>query len=179
MTKIARSKVSIKDLKTNQVYEVLADQTPRPKEAGLVVTAKINQIGISELQAKGTVEPTVSSPNWKKFLMETLGISEAGIGTLKAENYETSVNGVVGGITQPQAQPVAVEEPMVATIPADTTEDPMVAQIQAIIKSGVADTKKIQGDLITKVGQVRAVQLWNEAVKVEKKPETNLFEGII
>ncbi len=169
-----RAEVVIVDKEHNVSYKIQAEQTPRKTEPGVYLYLKINQIGMQHLQNSYDVNDFVSTKSFEKWFMAKTGMPETGLGSLgnlKSEegrnNWEISVAGDVAGALVGEVMEVA--EPMVATIPADTT-NPMIAQIQKYRKEGKINDDTIKAGLVEKVGKESAEQLWNAAteVKVEK-----------
>ena len=181
MAKMNRAEVVLLDRENSLGYKIQAEQTPRKTEPGVYLYLKVNQAGIQFLQEKIGVDDFVSTKALEKWFCKGTGMPETGLGSLGniktdegKNNWGITINGNETGVSA--VEPVAVAEPMVAVtpIPADTTEDPMVAKIQEYRTSGKIADEQIKESLVAKVGTEKAEQLWKSATEV-KEEKVELF----
>jgi len=159
--KIEESLVVVKDNENGTEYSVKAEQKPRGKEAGVIFTLKINNIGIAHLQSKGITAKTTEA--FKKYFCEKTGMPEAGYGTLDPAKFTTYVNGKVFGqnTAVPQVVKTAPAEPSKAVPEANKDETNIRVILDALAKG--TPKEKIQAAVIKTFGEQKGNDLWNKA----------------
>ena len=158
--KMSETVIVVKDNKSGVEYGVKAEQKPREKEAGVIFTLKVNQIGIAHLQSKGIDVKTTEA--LKKFFCEKTGMPETGYGTLDTGNFTTYIDGkVFGNVAVPEVVKTAPVEPSKA-VPNVNKDEANIKVILGALANGTPK-EKIQAAVMKSFGDVKGAELWNKA----------------
>jgi hypothetical protein len=159
--KMSESVVVVKNNENGQEYSVKAEQKPRDKEAGVIFTLKINQIGIAHLQAKGIDVKTTTA--LKEFFSKNTGMPMEGYGTLDTGKFSTYVDGKAFGnnVAVPQVVKTAPVEPNKAVPETNKDETNIKIILDALAKG--TPQEKIQAGLNKTFGDAKGLELWNKA----------------